>query len=654
MNKLKIFLIFALMVLFVSIPTISAFDFNETQNGNELIADNLTNINIEETNTPGTFNELQKEINNVPMGSTLDLTRDYNGNSNSIIHLNKDLTIDGHGHTLNCKSGAGGSAFYSDKGNIILKNLIITNTHNTDTEKGGAIYITGTAQYTLENCTFYDNHADSYGGAIYSDGGKSLTIKNCTFKSNSANDDDGGAIYSEGEIHIENSIFDSNKAYVDGGAIFSAKNIFIDNCIFKSNSASGARSECYGGAIRAKDDVFITNCTFENNNAEDYGGAIYADNVNINIQQKNNQSFNSFFINNKAADDKGGAIYASYNVKAINTLFKGNSALVDGGAIYAEDNVVVNNCLFESNKADGASVLSCYGGAIRAKDDTHVINSTFKNNYAENRGGAIYSDTLALEGATYFENNIARDHGGAIYTDTFRKDIKNATFINNNAQTGDGGAIYIDSKNYISISECEFINNKCKGDGGAIYVDSSSSHLWLTKNIFSGNSAGTGQSVYNWGAYEQISCNFWTGKNPNSNNDQLIRWGLFSDDHYSDSNPIKLDLVFDVDMDDNYEVFLNVKVFFFKSDNTLFTDVFDISDINFTVTVDDMPAKTRNEEIDRNSVSFDFTPHTKNLVSVHYRGYNLSKLVTIEYSLDLLASCGYDMDSILKSIKSVK
>ena len=122
MNKLKIFLIFTLVTLFISIPTISAFDFNETQNRNEFHADNSTNINIEQTNTPSTFYELEKEINNAPTGSTLDLTRDYNSDSKGDveIHLNKDLIIDGHGHTLNCKSGGSGSLFYSEEGNIIV------------------------------------------------------------------------------------------------------------------------------------------------------------------------------------------------------------------------------------------------------------------------------------------------------------------------------------------------------------------------------------------------------------------------------------------------------------------------------------------------------------------------------------------------------
>ena len=34
--------------------------------------------------------------------SVLNLTRDYNGHKGSRIQLNKDLTIDGQGHTLNC------------------------------------------------------------------------------------------------------------------------------------------------------------------------------------------------------------------------------------------------------------------------------------------------------------------------------------------------------------------------------------------------------------------------------------------------------------------------------------------------------------------------------------------------------------------------
>ena len=151
--------------------------------------------------------------------------------------------------------------------------------------------------------------------------------------------------------------------------------MYIENSTFKDNYA-----EDYGGAIYA-DAVNINvnqaypqafSSFFINNKAGDNkGGAIYADSVCINVFQSS-QAFNSFFINNKAGDNKGGAIYVDDGDLIANTVFSGNKAKVDGGAINGDDNVAVTHCLFENNRAEGASVMSCYGGAFCAHENAYV------------------------------------------------------------------------------------------------------------------------------------------------------------------------------------------------------------------------------------------------------------------------------------------
>ena len=63
------------------------------------------------------------------------------------------------------------------------------------------------------------------------------------------------------------------------------------------------------------------------------------------------------------------------------------------------------------------------------------------------------------------------------------------------------------------------------------------------------NSAGDeGQTVFNCGYYDTIRDNYWAGKNPSSNNDQLVEWKatIFQKNkHHSDSNPLKI--VFELD-----------------------------------------------------------------------------------------------------------
>ena len=207
------------MCLF-SITTICANEMENTTLSEPMLVDNDSvgseNINIEEINSnanadsyasiqteiygdtnSGTFDDLQAEINNAPAGSILTLNRDYYGREDFKIQLNKDLTIDGGGHTLDCKHEEGCIAFYSNSGTITLKNLRIINGCNDGSSpagdySGGAIRIDDQAQYTIINCRFENNYADDYGGAISHMGSKTLTIKDCEFKSNMADDTNGG------------------------------------------------------------------------------------------------------------------------------------------------------------------------------------------------------------------------------------------------------------------------------------------------------------------------------------------------------------------------------------------------------------------------------------------------------------------------------
>ena len=349
-------------------------------------------IPIIPANTPGTFEELQLLINNAKEGSTLYLTKDYWGYEGARIILNKNLIINGLCHTIDCRGAKNCIGFVSILGEVTLKNLNIINGRNDYSYNGGAISILGFARYTLINCKFINNWADDYGGAIYNGAGHQLTIKDCLFRGNTADDCDGGAIYSKGEVNIEGSQFENNKAYVDGGAIKSEMNVNVINSSFLSNSAKGANSQCYGGAICSKGDVYVDGCIFKENIAQDYGGAIYAKNIHINTKQSSKSSF----ISNKAEDNDGGALYAEEKVDADNVEFRFNEAYEDGGAIFCKD-ADFKNAIFASNTAKGALIADCYGGAIFAKETVNLFkNCEFRYNYAEDLSGAIEAENLNL------------------------------------------------------------------------------------------------------------------------------------------------------------------------------------------------------------------------------------------------------------------
>ena len=451
----------------------------------------------------GSFDDLQVEINNAPSGSVLNLTRDYNGAYGSRIQFNKDLTIDGQGHTLDCLNTEC-TAFYSSSGNITLINLKIINGHNDDNYNGGAIHIEGSAQYTLINCTFTNNWADDYGGAVYNGVNKPLNVINCTFNKNEADDYNGGAIYSVGEVYLENSRFESNLACLCGGAVYSEKTVNINKSLFKSNKVSGTSMyPIYGGAVYSKE-VNIDNSTFEDNHADDNGGAIYAEILNINTNQNKTQSFNSFFINNNAGE-YGGAVHGVGLVANIfNTAFIGNVVGRVGGAIDVEGANLVH-CLFKSNTASELSQESL-GGAVHCGLTLNVDNCTFEDNFAYDHGGAISAMNVNINVnqepgqpySTFFINNKAYDNdGGAVHVHGGIVKVVNTVFSGNSAERNGG---VIDGDKDIYTDNCLFQSNSASGDdeqckGGVIYT--SFGNVYINNSTFKDNYAyDYGGAVY--------------------------------------------------------------------------------------------------------------------------------------------------------------
>ena len=93
------------------------------------------------------------------------------------------------------------------------------NYNNSIYPSGGAVYNSGTL--TLNECTLYGNHADNGnvgGGAIFSDATGNVFVNQCTLTGNSAINGSGGAINSENNLTIYNSIIAGNSLTVGVGA----------------------------------------------------------------------------------------------------------------------------------------------------------------------------------------------------------------------------------------------------------------------------------------------------------------------------------------------------------------------------------------------------------------------------------------------------
>ena len=457
-----------------------------------------------------TFTDLQNAIGLVTGTLTLNqnvaMTAKEAADFTNGITINKDITIDGKGHTIDAKNL--GRIFSIGEGfTVTLTNATLINGRAVE---GGAIYNDGSL--TLSDVKLSDNAADSYGGAVFNNG--ELVVSDSVFDSNdivnrgSASVDYGGAaIYNwyDGTLTVSGSNFTNNiKNYKNGdnlvGAITTIGNATVSGSNFVNNSgrwggaisATGAElrknsstltvsntifkdnSALYAGAVYIWGSNYnITDCVFDNNTAfgkgnmtpnNNNGGALVVSQVSRFNEPITGTISGSKFTNNKA--QYGGAAYFNKGFVTItDSVFENNIATAEGGAVgfshaSVKDLVVsINNSSFVGNKAPVA-------GAIFTNVDSKITNSNFTKNTAS-KGGAVLNENgakLTVDNST-FKDNAADSYGGAVFNNgelVVSDSVFDSNDIVNRGSAGvdyGGAAIYNWENAKLDISKSNFTNN---------------------------------------------------------------------------------------------------------------------------------------------------------------------------------------------------
>lgn len=182
---------------------------------------------------------------------------------------------------------SGGALIHSS--NLYLKNCMFADNHAE--YNGGAINTLINGFLTLEHCCFTSNNCKYKGGSINGFDSSIKAFDDCKFDNNFA--DQGGAIFfTGGLLDLDRCYFESNKCFGEevmgfGGAIFKGGSRLdspvIKNSVFKSNTAFN------GGAIYIQDLLMIENSLFIDNNSTNEGDSIF----NLGILNLDNCDFKS-------------------------------------------------------------------------------------------------------------------------------------------------------------------------------------------------------------------------------------------------------------------------------------------------------------------------------------------------------------------------
>ena len=299
--KFKILITIVLsLFLIMSISCINAQDFNETEishsdsNILKYSNDEIQSSHNEDilNDGDGSLSEFKNLISESPTNSEIKLTKNYTYNPQldsgghipaDGISINKKITIDGQGHTINFMNKV--RAFRITGENVTLKNLVITNANFTQKSSSGTnlglINWEG-VNGTVCNVTFFRNYGD-YGMIYLPDNGIKndyLNVINSTFRENKGSY--GSGIYSLFRgLKVNNTKFLGNILNYDGasGVFVKSDRVYgaiIENSIFMYNRKIISGNGWYGPAVmvrvdkeRLKDSFLMSGCEFFYNNNGD-------------------------------------------------------------------------------------------------------------------------------------------------------------------------------------------------------------------------------------------------------------------------------------------------------------------------------------------------------------------------------------------------
>lgn len=309
---------------------------------------------------------------------------------------------------------------------------------------------------TLFGLTAGELDGNDLAALIEGGAGASLTVQNLSFVDGAGVQ--GGAIYVDGDLTVENSTFASNSADEDGGAIYvdivaGDPTITITDSTFSSN-ATGPLIDGFDGYS---------------------GGAIYSDSIGTFTITGSEFTGNS-------ASFLGGAVFG-YAVLTEESTLSNNSA-GGGGALYATLMASIEST-YSDNSAE-------YGGGVMALAYAASIGSTFVGNEASFAGGAIASGL----------------GGGGGFAGYGSMQSLNSTFVDNTAVEF-GGAILAD---YGQVALSTFLNNEVdsSGEGNAIHLFADESEMEIAGNVFAGTSATAQLGAEPAGIYTDLGGNVFS------------------------------------------------------------------------------------------------------------------------------------------------
>ncbi|MFT5686135.1 MAG: hypothetical protein ACI8RZ_007091 [Myxococcota bacterium] len=308
-------------------------------------------------------------------------------------------------------SDASGPAITIDGASVTIDGFTLTGGIGADDPDstgllvGGGVAVLSADAVTISATTIEGNLAD-LGGGIYAAAGATLSLFGSEVSGNEA--DEGGGIYLAGATATADSRtgVSSNTADTSGGGV-----VMMDGSSWSGGTIEDNTSTLDGGGLYIEGDVSLEDVTIENNTADDAGGGVvlFSGEVQTSgVSLKSNGALygGGFYLLGGIVSDDGtsavtsctasyGGGFYSDDVSDIDSVsFTSNTALYGGGGYTLSGDLTLASSAFASNSAYIGGGVYLASGTL-ASDATDWSSSTTDNApndvYVNGIGGYSYT-----------------------------------------------------------------------------------------------------------------------------------------------------------------------------------------------------------------------------------------------------------------------
>lgn len=379
-----------------------------------------------EDNQPGS---LRKAIEIAQDGDTITFQNGLHGHiilTKGPLRIAKNLTIEGPGAEILAVNGNYTSQVIEivQETVVTIRKLSIVNGYKAN-YAGGGIWNEG--QLTLDDCVINGNSATLFGGGLYNNVTGDMTLHDTTVSNNHVTGmygvfgANGGGIWNDGKLTIQESAIISNTADLFGGGVYNSHTgtLVANHSVLQHNRVTGLFNLYGAGA-----------------GIYNYQGLVTLDETTI-----YSNTVTSIL-------GYGGGIANAGQFTATRSTISENTVKGTGGGIDNNGSMTLIDSYVSRNTAGGP-----YGdgGGIENTGPLTLIGTTVNENLATHFGGGIdkWIYPLTMINST-ISGNIAYADGGGIYNFLHSITMTNTTITDNTSDGngdgyGQGGGIYIEN-----------------------------------------------------------------------------------------------------------------------------------------------------------------------------------------------------------------